>query len=248
MKILVYTLLLIFVINSCSNTGEEVKKEEWADKPLSEWTELVFTNNIEFKDTTYTGIANSFLVDTGHDTLGVTCKHIFLVFKHEELLTIDLGENFVRWKAYPKGNEAKYMIFEEMINKNSDEMVDAFNTLKSRDWLLFEVADIPAGFTPLKIRTKPLQKDEIIYCLSWPYKQKKGSPSLVKMQMFRNAGPYYYVNTLTEDVDPAGRSGSPVIDANGYLVGIVSGAEGKLGVICNVNYIVDFLKQGRDAL
>ncbi|MFO7851300.1 MAG: hypothetical protein ACQERS_03855 [Bacteroidota bacterium] len=61
------------------------------------------------------------------------------------------------------------------------------------------------------------------------------------MQVFRNAGPYYYVNTLSGNVDPAGRNGSPVIDANGYLVGIVSGAEGNLGVIGNVNYIVDFL-------
>ena len=63
------------------------------------------------------------------------------------------------------------------------------------------------------------------------------------MQMFSNAGPYYYVNTLTEDVDPAGRSGSPVIDANGYLVGIVSGAEGNLGVICNVSYLDELIER-----
>lgn len=241
MKHLVIILLSILILSSCGSGDAITQKEKWADKPLSEWPELVFTNDIEFKDTTYTGIANAFLVDTGDDTLGITCKHIFLIFMHEDLPTIDLGENFIRWKVYPKGNEDKFIIFGEMINKNSDEMVDAFNTLKSRDWLLFEVDDIPEGFTPLKIRTKPAQEGEIIYCLGWPYKQKKGSPSLVKMEIFRNAGPYYYVNTLTENVDPAGRSGSPVIDANGYLVGIVSGAEGRLGVICNVNYIVDFL-------
>ncbi|MEA1887605.1 MAG: trypsin-like peptidase domain-containing protein [Bacteroidota bacterium] len=242
MRYLIYTLLLILSITACNNTGGEVKKVEWADKPVSEWPEIVFTNEIEFKDTTYSGLANSFLVNTGTDTLGVTCKHIFLVFQHEELPTIDLGENFISWKVYPKDKQDKYMVFGEMINENSDEMVDAFNTLKSRDWLLFEVDDIPAGFTPLRIRTKPVQEDEIIYCLGWPYKQKEGSPSLVKMQVFRNAGPYYYVNTLTENVDPAGRSGSPVIDANGYLVGIVSGAEGKLGVIGNVNYLDEFIK------
>ena len=64
----------------------------------------------------------------------------------------------------------------------------------------------------------------------------------MKMEMFRNEGPYYYTNTLTENVDPAGRSGSPVIDANGYLVGIVSGAEGRLGVTCNVSYLDQFIK------
>ncbi len=243
MKYPVCILFLFLVVTSCRNTGEEVTKEKWADKHVSEWPEIVFTNDIEFKDTTYAGLANSFLVDTGSDTLGVTCKHIFLAFTNHELPAIDLGEDFVNWIAYPKGSKDKLMIFGEMINKNSDEMVDAFNTLKVRDWLLFEVDDIPAGFTPLKIRTKPVQEDEIIYCLGWPYKQKEGSPSLVKMQIFRNAGPYYYVNTLSDNVDPAGRSGSPVIDSNGYLVGIVSGAEGNLGVICNVSYLEEFIKR-----
>jgi hypothetical protein len=50
-------------------------------------------------------------------------------------------------------------------------------------------------------------------------------------------GNYYYVKTLAEDVAPPGRSGSPVIDKNGYLVGIVSGAEGNLGVIGSVQYL-----------
>ena len=243
MKYPVIILLSVLILSSCGRGDEMAQKEEWAGKPVSEWPELVFTNNIEFKDTTYTGIANSFLVDTGHDTLGVTCKHVFLVFRHEELLTIDLGDNFIEWRAYPKGNEDRHMVFGNMINKNSNEMVDRFNTLKVRDWLLFEVDDIPAGFTPLKIRTKPVQKDEIIYHLGWPNKQESRSPSLVKMQVFRNAGPYYYVNTLSEDVDPAGRSGSPVIDANGYLVGIVSGAEGNLGVICNVSYLDELIER-----
>ena len=160
MKYPVIILLSVLILSSCGRGDEMAQKEEWAGKPVSEWPELVFTNNIEFKDTTYTGIANSFLVDTGHDT--VTCKHVFLVFRHEELLTIDLGDNFIEWRAYPKGNEDRHMVFGNMINKNSNEMVDRFNTLKVRDWLLFEVDDIPAGFTPLKIRTKPVQKDEII--------------------------------------------------------------------------------------
>lgn len=242
MKYPAIILVTLFFVSSCGSSDEIAEKEEWAGKPVSEWPDLVFTNDIEFKDTTYTGIGNAFLVDTGDDTIGVTCKHIFLVFKHEELPVIDLGENFIRWKAYSKENKDIYMLFGEMINKNSDEMVDAFNTLKVRDWLLFEIDEIPEGFTPLKIRTKPVQEGEIIYCLGWPYKQKEGSPSLVKMKMFRNAGPYYYTNTLTENVDPAGRSGSPVIDANGYLVGIVSGAEGRLGVTCNVNYLDEYIK------
>ncbi len=242
MRNFVFMLSSFLLLTACSDSKEAEEKEEWAARPVSEWPDIVFTNDIMFRDTTYKAMANSFLLDTGNDTLGITCKHIFLVFNHEELPLIDLGDNFVEWKAYTKKDKNRHMIFGEMINKNRDEAVDDFNTLKSRDWLLFEVHDIPAGFTPLKIRQEPLQKNEIIYCVGWPYRQKEGVPSLVKMQVFRNAGPYYYVNTLTENIDPGGRSGSLVIDANGYLVGIASGAEGNLGVIGNVNYLFEFIE------
>ena len=241
MKNLICILLIAFAVAACKNS-EEVKKEPWADQPVAEWPKLVFTNDIVFRDTVYKGIGNAFLVDTGKDTLGITCKHIFLIFRHDELLTIDPGDNFMEWKVYLKGDESRHILFGDMRNRNPSEKVDAFNTLKSRDWLIFEVDNVPDGFTPFKIRTRPVQKNEIIYCLGWPYAQKEGSPSLVKMEMYSNMGPYYYVNTLTENVDHGGRSGSPVFDANGYLVGIVSGAEGNLGVICNVNYLEQFIK------
>jgi len=56
-----------------------------------------------------------------------------------------------------------------------------------------------------------------------------------------NLGDYFYTQTLSTDIHPAGRSGSPVIDQNGYLVGIVSGAEGKLGVMGSINYLKNIL-------
>ena len=74
-----YTVIIIFsalLLSSCGSGDEITQKEEWADKPLSEWPELVFTNNIEFKDTTYTGMANSFLVDTGDDEVNNICESI----------------------------------------------------------------------------------------------------------------------------------------------------------------------------
>jgi hypothetical protein len=57
------------------------------------------------------------------------------------------------------------------------------------------------------------------------------------MKMYKNLGNYYFIQTLTKNIDPAGRSGSPVIDKNGYLVGLVSGAEGNLGVVGSVAYL-----------
>ncbi len=213
-----------------------VKKMAWMEKPVADWPDLVMTNSVEFADTTYKNIANAFLIDTGSDTLAITCKHIFMIFREETNNTIYLENNFKRWEIYPKGQFDKSIRLGALINKNKNEETGEFNTLKSRDWIIFRIAEI-AGFSPLKIRSRPMSKGEIVYSVGWAYKQSTEKPSLVKMQVYRNVGPYFYVNTLTKNVDPAGRSGSPVIDKDGYLVGIVSGAEGNLGVMCGISYL-----------
>ena len=92
---------------------------------------------------------------------------------------------------------------------------------------------------PLKIRLEPVSRGESVYAIGRAKDQDSEEPSVIEMKVYRNKGNYYYIETITENVNPVGRSGSPVIDANGFLVGIVSGAEGKLGVIGSV----DFLKQ-----
>ena len=233
-----YTGVIFFWIflSSCGNQKPTVFKEPWVEKPVAEWPELVMTNSVEFADTTYSNIGNAFLVNTGSDTLAITCKHIFMLFGAKTQNKVYLYNNFNNWKIYPKGKYEKSVCLGELINKNSCEEIGAFNTLKSRDWIIFKLNGT-TEFTPLKIRKRPVAEGEIVYAVGWAYKQFTKKPSLVKMQVYKNVGVYFYVNTLTQNVDAAGRSGSPVIDKNGYLVGIVSGAEGNLGVIGGVPYL-----------
>jgi len=232
-------LIGLTVILGCRKKEPVAEKTEWIEKPVSEWPALVMTNAVGFADTTYRNIANAFLVDTGSDTLAVTCKHIFMVFREETNNTVFLGDNFRNWEIYPKGQPGKSIRLGQLVNQNKNEATGVFNTLKSRDWLVFKIKDKNSGFTPLKIRQKPVSKGEIVFTVGWAFKQTSKTPSLIKMQVYRNEGIYFYTQTLTQNVDPAGRSGSPVIDKNGYLVGIVSGAEGNLGVSGAVTYLLE---------
>ncbi|MCG6187070.1 S1 family peptidase [Maribellus maritimus] len=232
----ILAIVLLLFISSCRKTKETILKEAWIEKPVSEWPDLVMTNTVEFSDTTYRNIGNAFLVHTGSDTLAITCKHIFMIFRNETNNKINLNDNFRSWSIYPKEEVEKSIQLGKLINQNSNEETGEFNTLKSRDWILFKL-NKKTEFTPLKIRTRPVSEGEIVYAVGWAYKQYTQNPSLVKMKVYKNMGSYFYINTITENVDPAGRSGSPVIDKNGYLVGIVSGAEGKLGVIGGVSYL-----------
>ena len=225
------------IVFGCKNQEQPVEKESWIEKPISQWPNFSLTNTIKFTDTIYKDIANSFLIDTGYDTIAVTCKHIFMLFKKNKLKTIDLGKNFESWNMYPKGQVNKNVRITQLINKNSNESIGMFNTLKNRDWIIFKISNKHTDIYPLKIRTTPIKKGEIIHAVGWSHEQTSKSPSLIKMKMYKNLGNYYYILTITENTNPAGRSGSPVIDSNGYLVGIVSGAEGNLGVIGSVKYL-----------
>lgn len=238
------TLCLLLGIISCGKKPEIVK-EPWIERSELQWPDFALTNTISFKDTTFTEIANSFLVDTGKDTIGVSCKHLFMVFEnHLGIESIDLGDNFTYWNLYPKNKRDQLVSVKKLINKNTNERIGQFNTLKVRDWIILELEDNYSSIYPLKIRYSPIKTNEVIYAVGWGSKQIDTSkPALQKLQCIDNLGDYYYVKNFSPDIKPQGRSGSPVIDKNGYLVGIVSGAEGNLGVIGSVNYLQKILNK-----
>lgn len=232
-----YFLFLVLILLSCQNQEKPNEQEPWIKKTISQWPNFALTNTIKFTDTIYKDIANSFLVDTGYDTIAVSCKHIFMVFRNNNLRTINLGNDFLNWNMYPKGQIDKNIQVSHLINKNNNEPIGQFNTLKNRDWIIFKTSNKHNDIYPLKIRYTPIKKGEVVYAVGWGHEQTSKTPSLIKMQMHKNLGNYYYVLTKTENINPAGRSGSPVIDKNGYLVGLISGAEGDLGVIASVKYL-----------
>lgn len=238
MKKIIIVVISLILFFGCKNEPEIIK-ESWIEKTQSEWPDFALTNEISFTDTTYTDIANSFLVNTELDTVGVSCKHLFMVFEKQlGLKNIDLGSKFEYWNLYPKNSKEKTVSVKRLINKNINEPIGQFNTLKVRDWIVFEISDLQTKLYPLKIRFTPVKSNEVVYAVGWGIMQKDNrKPALIKLQCFENLGDYFYIKTLRADSQPYGRSGSPVIDKNGYLVGIISGQEGNLGVVGSVNYL-----------
>ena len=236
------TELLVIVVTLLTigcHQEPQYNKEPWIEKPISEWPYFSLTNEISFKDTILRDIANSFLVNTGCDTIGASCKHFFLLFEKKfGLRTISLADKIDYWKFYPKNNKEENVVIKRLINTNASEPVGQFNSLKVRDWIIFELEKQNLNLYPLKIRYEPVKPNEIVYTVGWGMKQKDNSkPALIKLQCVKDMGNYYYVTVKKNNTQPNGRSGSPVIDKNGYLVGIISGGEGKYGVIGSVNYL-----------
>jgi hypothetical protein len=245
--ILIMGLITGLILASCTPKKEQLKPEPWITLQVSMWPDMVFENQVRFKDTLFAPLGNGFLLDSGVDTLGITCKHVFLAF--DRVLGIDrihLGDETVHWTFGNPSNIQSEIALGKLINSDSLEVVVPFREIKIKDWLVFELKqkDMPAF--PLKLRTRPVLPNEVLYSVGWAFDQEdKSVPQLTKMQCYENMGDYFYVRTLTRNVNPKGKSGSPVIDANGYLVGLISGAEGKLGVIASVKSLQrEFQKHG----
>ena len=234
-KSLFFLLILIF---SCTSKPEN-SRESWIRDPVSDWPDFALTNEICFRDTTFSNLANGFLVNTGANTIAVSCKHIFMLFeKYLDLNSIDLGEDFISWKMYPKNKTDETVGLKRLINTDPNEPIGQFNSLKVRDWIIMEINEKNPEIYPLKIRHTPIKKSEIIYSVGWGMKQEDNSqPKIIKLQCIKSLHEYTFTKTITEGVLPHGRSGSPVIDKNGYLVGIVSGQEGSMGVMGNASYL-----------
>lgn len=212
----------------------------WINQPVKDWPDFALSNEIAFQDTTFSSLANGFLINTGADTLAVSCKHLFMVFEqHIGLRSIDLGQSFVYWNMYLKNKRDAVVKIQRLINTNPEEHIGQFNSLKVRDWLIFEIDKNIPEVHPIKIRYTPIKTNEVVYAVGWGAKQKNNEQAaVIKLQCIKSLGDYSFTKTLSKNTNPQGRSGSPVIDKNGYLVGIVSGQEGTMGVIGNVNYLL----------
>ena len=238
MRLLFFSFAILLV--SCDDKPLN-NPEPWINQPVSEWPTFAMTNEVAFSDTTFSELANGFLVNTGSDTVAVSCKHWFMIFeKYIGLSSIELGENFLSWKMFPKGNKEYTVTLDRLINHNPNEPIGQFNSLKVRDWIIFEIDQSHEQIYPLKIRRSPIKTNEIVYAVGWGLNDKPSElPQIVKLQCIKALKEYTFTKTLSKDIAPEGRSGSPVIDKNGYLVGIVSGQEGNMGVIGNTSYLLE---------
>jgi hypothetical protein len=229
-------------VSACGRKAPAVSstpKEVWVDQPVSDWPDFVLSNDIAFADTTFSYLANAFVVDTGADTVGVTCKHIFMVLQNlRGTSSVALGDDFLGWTLRSSRDSTRMLRTQRLINEDPNESIGDFAGIKDRDWLIFELSDWDEGVYPLKVRYTAVKPGEVVYAIG---RSRQGrhqpDPVLSPLRVYRTTPNYYYVDPLDPEIDAVATSGSPVTDQNGYLVGLVSGASGKLGVVAGVAYL-----------
>lgn len=213
----------------------------WVGRPHTEWPRITMINEIEYSDASYPSAACAFLVDTGDEVVAATAKHVLRYFKSESMDSVSFGGSLHSWTMFPKNDPSRRTVVGRLINEDAEESLERIPS--GKDWLLFTVRERSEGVQPLRFRSTPLERGETVYVIGWRYPDEGPQRILEGKYVKSERGSVLIsVKELTDNTVP-GLSGSPVIDAHGYLIGLMSTKSGQLQRLAGIDYPVELLEK-----
>jgi len=207
--------------------------------------QITLANSIVYSDTSFTDLpGNGFLIDVGDEVLAVTCKHVFWENRQKEMKTISFDGKLKEWKMVVINDPSQYVVLGELINANTNELIGERNT--DRDYLVFKIKENRSKITPLKLSPSAVSPGDTLQEVGWSYKTKRSAAEPRAAIAYEYSGSSLLINKLVPE-NGAGLSGSPIIDRNNELVGIVSswkldGASSRwLEAPCSTDYLWEVL-------
>ncbi|MDH3626486.1 MAG: serine protease [Acidobacteriota bacterium] len=213
----------------------------WAAEDPGDWPRIAMVNRIRYSDSDHPMAGSAFLVQNGDEIVAVTAKHVLRYFKSEAMDSASFRGTLVSWEMFLKDAPTEATVIGALINEDADESLDNIRT--ARDWLLFTVRNPSDNVTPLRLRTTPLVAGEPVAVVGWRYTDE-GPQHVYRGKYVRSekGSVLIDVRELTDNTMP-GLSGAPVIDARGYVIGMMSSKSGKLQRLASVDYAKRVLEQ-----
>jgi len=200
-------------------------REPWISKPVDEWPQMALTNNIQYKNgdryilPSFTYAGTGFLINNGTDTLAVTAKHILLIARNKKTNAVSINKDLLLWSMKPKGNYTDSVVIDTLINEDTAEVVEGSkSSILERDMLVLSIKSASRNIYPIKPRFLQPRNGEKVYLIACAYAD--ASFSVNEGTVIGKYGFDIIIN-FDKPILP-GASGSPVIDANGYLIGVFS--------------------------
>jgi len=202
------------------------QKEIWVDKSFEKWPQIALINTVEFNngdryiDPSFDYAGTGFLIDTGKDTLAATAKHVLWIARNKKSKTVQINDELKKWIMISKLNRIDSVVVDKLINEDSSEILQGpKSTITERDWIIFSIKDVSPNIHLLKPRYTTLVPGERVYMIACAYADS--TSVAYEGMLIRKEGMDLLIE-FHSNKNLAGSSGSPVIDANGHLIGILS--------------------------
>jgi len=208
---------------------------KWYRQPPEAWPPITMINEITYTDMHHPIAGCAFLLDLGSDTLAVTAKHILTFFKSESMNSVSFRNRLESWKMYPKDHPDDGVLVDRLLNEDEGESIERVPS--PGDWLLFTIKEKSPHIQVLQPRETPLQEGEPVFIVGWRYSDKDCPQVIYKGAFVRSEGETHIISTerLSDNTMP-GLSGSPVVDARGRVIGLMSQKAGKLERVSSLAY------------
>jgi hypothetical protein len=207
---LIAFLFIVSINNGQNDSGGEKKF------PL-----YTMINHVEFNDSTANNplAGCSFLLQTEKGIFAVTCKHSLWVAKSKEMTGVHFEGTLKEWRMQRKDDSTKFVITDKLLNEDRNELIGESNV--DADYLVFSIKENKSDVTPVRLRETELKPGEPVYIVGWSFADKTGPQRIYKAKYYKSIENHILIEH-GDDSNLAGTSGSPVVDSDGNLVGIVS--------------------------
>jgi hypothetical protein len=228
-------------------TGVSQVREPFMNQPPRQWPQIALTNHIIYKNgdryihPSFAYAGTGFLVNTGTDTVAVSAKHILLIARNRRTQSVTINKDLQLWSMKPKGNTTDSVVIDQLLNEDPTEVIEGTNsTILERDIIVMSVKSASRNIHALRPRYSPVRPGEKVYFVSSAYADN--TTSVIEGTVVNKYGLDILVNTY--QMPQPGASGSPLIDANGWLVGVFSSVstDNKLNKDVAVAISTEYLK------
>ena len=212
-------LLLVLTLVS----GKIQAQKKWTKQSIIKGKPIALLNDVSFKQAEHNNAhaGSAFLLDTGNEIVGVTAKHVLFLAKTKAMNAVHFRGGLKKWAFHPKGDKTNPVIAQRLLNANADEKLD-FGKIMHKDCLVFSLQTQPTHIQVLKLRKTPLQANETVFVLGYPYADKSNAMHVYQGKFVKNKASNLLIRLEDTKIRLNGMSGGPVVDEQGRLVGVVS--------------------------
>ena len=213
--------------------------------------EVWYEDNQQYIHPSFTYAGTGFLIDTKQGVLAATAKHVLMIANPKEMKGVSPNAHLEKWIMHPKNNNTDSVVIGQLLNEDKEEDLGFDKaSIQLRDWIVFATEYHAPKIKALTPRFTPLKVGEAIYFTGCPYKREDCiiEPAIV----LGVKGNRIIFSQENKGANIGGASGSPLIDAEGKLVGVLSGtsvspkdgADALFGI--STHYLEKILKKDKD--